>query len=61
MDWIYLAYDWDDWKVIVNTVMNFQIPQYLENSWVADKRLTASHEGPSSTELVTVIYLQDWI
>jgi hypothetical protein len=26
MDWIDLAQDRDQWKALVNTVMNFQIP-----------------------------------
>jgi hypothetical protein len=27
MDWIYLAQDRDQWSVLVNTVMNLQVPQ----------------------------------
>jgi hypothetical protein len=27
MDWIYLAYDRDQWRALVNTVMNLQVPK----------------------------------
>jgi hypothetical protein len=26
MDWIDLAQDWDQWKALVNMVMNLQVP-----------------------------------
>jgi hypothetical protein len=26
MDWIDLAQDWDRWRTLVNTVMNFRLP-----------------------------------
>jgi hypothetical protein len=26
MDWTYLAQDWDQWRALVNTVMNLQVP-----------------------------------
>jgi hypothetical protein len=26
IDWIYLAQDRDQWRVLVNTVMNLQVP-----------------------------------
>jgi hypothetical protein len=26
MDWIYLAKDRDQWKVLVNTIMNLRVP-----------------------------------
>jgi hypothetical protein len=26
MDWIHLAQDWDQWRALVNTVMNLQVP-----------------------------------
>jgi hypothetical protein len=25
MDWIDMAQDWDQWKVLVNTIMNLQV------------------------------------
>jgi hypothetical protein len=27
MDWIYLAQDRDQWRALVNTIMNLQVPQ----------------------------------
>jgi hypothetical protein len=26
MDWNHLAKDWDQWRVLVNTVINFRVP-----------------------------------
>jgi hypothetical protein len=26
MDWIHLAQDWDQWRALVNTVMNLRVP-----------------------------------
>jgi hypothetical protein len=26
MDWIYLTQDWDQWRALVNTVMNLWVP-----------------------------------
>jgi hypothetical protein len=31
MDWIDLAQDRDQWKALVNTIMNFRIPQQARN------------------------------
>jgi len=30
-DWIHLAWDWDHWWVIVNTVMNIKFPLNVDN------------------------------
>jgi hypothetical protein len=30
MDWIHLAWDRDQWKTLVNTVMNLKIPENVE-------------------------------
>jgi hypothetical protein len=30
MNWIHLAEDRDQWRALVNTVMNFQIPKNVE-------------------------------
>jgi hypothetical protein len=31
VDWIHLAQDMDQWRGVVNTVMNFQVPQKVGN------------------------------
>jgi hypothetical protein len=31
MDWIHLALDMDQWRVLVNTVMNRGVPQNARN------------------------------
>jgi hypothetical protein len=51
MDWIDLAQVRDQWKALVNTVMNFGLNKILWNSCLPE-RLTASHVGLSSVELV---------
>jgi hypothetical protein len=49
MDVIHLVQDRDQWRALVNTVMNNKI---LINPWVA-AQLAASREGFSSMGLVT--------
>jgi hypothetical protein len=52
MDWIDLAQDKDQWRALVNTVMNLRgFHKMLGSSWVA-VQLSASQEGISSMELV---------
>ena len=37
----YLSLCWDNWRAVVNTVMNFLIPYNARNSWVAEELLAA--------------------
>jgi hypothetical protein len=50
MDWIDLAQDRDQWRALLNTIMNLQIHEILGSSW-ATERLAASQEGLRSMEL----------
>jgi len=46
-DWMYLSQDQNQWRALINTVMNLQVPQKTENfltSWLTDW-LTDSQEG----------------
>jgi hypothetical protein len=52
MDWIHLAHDTDQCKVLVNTVMNLRFHKMLGYSWVVE-RLAASYEGVESMELIS--------
>jgi hypothetical protein len=52
MDWINVAQDRNQWKVIVNMIMNFGFHNILGSESVALK-LAASQEGLSSMKLVS--------
>jgi hypothetical protein len=54
MDWIDLSKDMDQWRALVNKVMNLRFHKILGISGVAAK-LAASQEGLSSMELVRII------
>jgi hypothetical protein len=52
MEWIDLAQDRDQWRVLVNTVMNLRVSfKMLGSSWVA-AQLIASQEGLSSVSII---------
>jgi hypothetical protein len=51
MDWIDRAHDRDQWRALVNTVMNLGFHKMLGSSWVA-AQLAASQEGMSSMKLI---------
>jgi hypothetical protein len=54
MDWIDVAQDRDQWRALVNTVMNLLVTKMLGNFLVA-AQLAASQEGLSSMELVILM------
>jgi hypothetical protein len=54
MDWIDLAQDREQWRALVNTVMNLVFHKMLGRSWVA-AQLAASQEGLSSMRVVICV------
>jgi hypothetical protein len=42
MEWIDLVEDWDRWRTLVNTVMNFQVPQNVGNFLTSCKMVSFS-------------------
>jgi hypothetical protein len=49
VDWIHLVHERDEWWVLVNTIMNFWVPQKAENIWsssvtISFSRMTLLHE-----------------
>lgn len=55
VDWIQLAHNWNQWRAVVNTVMDLRILQKTGNLF-SRQRLSASQKKLSSVELVI-----DWI
>jgi hypothetical protein len=49
MDWIHLAQDRDQWRALMNTLVNLRVPKILGISWVGGQLLTS--EGFSSIQL----------
>jgi hypothetical protein len=56
MDCIHLAKDTDQWRAVVNTVLNIRFHKMLVNLGVT-AQLAASEEGLSSMELVSLLHI----
>jgi hypothetical protein len=51
VDWMHLTHDRDQWRDVVNTVMNIRFPKIWVISRI-NERLLASQEGLCSIKLV---------
>jgi hypothetical protein len=68
MDWIYLAQDGDEWRTLVNTVMNLRIPwnagKFLSSCTIGSfSRRAQLHEWrgvPGLGHLVDCAYYVEW-
>jgi hypothetical protein len=52
MDWIVLAWDRDQWRALVNTVINRQVAYSVGGNFLIAERLAATQEGLSSVVVV---------
>jgi hypothetical protein len=50
VDWLYQTEQWNQWRVLMNTVMNFGFYERRGISWLTEQ-LSESHKGVSCTEI----------